>query len=332
MSQVSPSVENLPAIGYRVSKQEKKDKIYQKESHIHKQGPLSDAKAAAHKLTNDIMAYFPKGFAGSKNSDFYEYLSLGMVPYIIGSAMLVALYGAANKKFNPHDAASAGKYAKRMGAGVVLYGLGKWLSKKVAHIGIKASTGIPLDWKLLNRRAELPEAGQDRGFERKQYPGVFDSADFPRKDKTALWGELEHGNIYAFENEVLKKAGYKTKQNDPGQTAWPKIRQVKIRTTALENISKYITAATGVALGFQNAFGSMKLKEPKTILISLKEGAKQLWKGTDRNAITKNYGKALVIASAASTFLTWLIPTIGFKTKPDVMKSKVDTNKEFEVA
>ncbi len=328
----SPSVENLPKIGYYVSKDEKKEKIYQTESHIHKQGPLSGIKVEAHKLSNDILTYFPKGFAGSKNSDFYEYLSLGKVPYLIGSAMLIGLYCLSNGKFNSKDAAAAGKYANRMGAGVVLYGLGKWASQKLTHIGIKLTTGVPLDLKLLNKVNELPENGQEKGVVRTQYPGVLDSADFPRKDKTALYGELEHNDIYYFEDQILKKAGYKTKQNDPGQTAWPKIRQVKVRTTALENFSKYITAATGVALGFQEAFGNIKLKNPKSILTALKEGAKELWKGTDRNAITKNYGKALVIASAASTLLAWLIPTIGFKTKPDTMKSKVDKNKEYEVA
>ncbi len=333
MQQISGlNFDNLPRTGYYVSKEDKKEKIYKTEPHIPKQGPFMDIKAGAHKLTNDIFTYFPKGFAGSKNSNFYEYLSLGMVPYIIGSGMLIGLYAASNKAFNQLDGKAAAKFAKRMGAGVILYGLGKWLSKKIAHLGIYASTGINLDWKLLNKINELPENNQEKGLVRTQYPGVFDSADFPRKDKTAVWGELEHGNIYAYEDIILKKAGYKTKQNAPNQTAWPLIREVKVRTTALENISKYIVAATGVALGFQKAFENIKLLKPKSILTALKNGFKQLWNGQNRNFITKNYGKALLIGSAAATLLTWLIPTAGFKSKPNTMKSKVDTKKEFEVA
>ena len=62
-----PIYESLPKTGYLVSKEEKKEKIYKNESHIHKQGPLSGVKAGAHRLYNDILTYFPKGFAGSKN-------------------------------------------------------------------------------------------------------------------------------------------------------------------------------------------------------------------------------------------------------------------------
>ena len=160
------------------------------------------------------------------------------------------------KDFNLKDRNIASGIAKQVGAGVVLYGIGNWLSKKIAHMGIHASTGINLDWKLLDKVNEFPEIGQEKGQIRTKYPGIFDSADFPRKDKTALWGELEHGNIYAYEDMILKKAGYKDKQNAPNQTAWPLIRQVKVRTTALEIISKYIVAATGVALGSQEAFGN----------------------------------------------------------------------------
>lgn len=333
MQQVqNSSVDSLPKIGYRVSKENKKENIYKSESHIPKQGPFMDIKAGAHKLTNDILTYFPKGFSGSKNSNFYEYLSLGMVPYIIGSGMLIGLYGLANGKFNSFDKGAANKFAKRMGAGVILYGLGKWLSKKIAHLGIFASTGINLDWKLLNKVNELPENGQEKGLVRTQYPGVFDSADFPRKDKTAVWGELEHGNIYAFEDKILKKAGYKKEQNAPNQTAWPLIRAVKVRTTALENISKYIVAATGVALGFQKSFENIELKKPTSILKSLKESFGQLWEGNERNFASKHFGKALLIGSALATLLTWLIPTLEFKSKPNTMVSKVDTKKEFEVA
>ena len=71
----SPSVENLSKVGYLVSNEEKKEKYYKNESHFHKQTLLTGLKADAHQLYNDVFTYFPKGFAGSKNSDFYEYLA-----------------------------------------------------------------------------------------------------------------------------------------------------------------------------------------------------------------------------------------------------------------
>lgn len=338
----SPSVDKLPEKGYYVSNDEKKEKFYQTESHIHKQNALSGLKAGAHKLTNDIFTYFPKGFSGSKNSDFYEFLSLGMVPYLIGSAMLIALYAGAKGKFNPSDAFAASKAAKRMGAGVVLYGIGKWLSQKISRKAIKFSTGVDLDMRYINKVNEIPEPNAEKGIVRTQYPGVFDSVDFYRKDLLAKDSELNHGDIYAYDDKIAKKAGFKNKLNAPNQTMGPKIRELKARTTALEHVSKYIAAATGVALGSQKAFENIKFVNPfknikgiKTSLMSivtaLRDGAVQLWKGSDRNLVTKHFGKALILLSALSAVLTWLIPSIGFKTNPNTMKSSVDNNKEFEV-
>ncbi len=337
----SPSVDSLPRIGYYVSKEEQKQKFYKNESHIHKQGPLSGVKAGAHKFTNDFLTYFPKGFAGSKNSDFYEYLSLGMVPYVVGSAMLIALYGAARGKFNPTDAYAAGKGFRMMTAGVLGYGIGKWASPKLSRTLINASTDNDLDLKYIKKINELPEPGQEKGLVRIQYPGVYDSAEFFRKDLLAKDAELNHGNVYALDDKKAKKAGFKEKLNNPGQLINEKTRKLKIRATALENVSKYIVAATGVALGSQKAFEEMKLNKNnslKNITSNIRgigktivEAGKQLWQGTDRNIVTRNYGKVLIGASAIATLLAWLIPTIGFKTNPNTMKSKVDTNKEYEV-
>lgn len=352
-----PSVDNLPKTGYYVSNEEKKEQFYQNETHIHKQNALSGIKAGAHKLTNDIFTYFPKGFQGSKNSDFYEYLSLGMVPYLVGSAMMYSLYKGANGFFKFSDKAAANAVANKMGAGIVLYGIGKWASKKLSHSLINASTGVNLDMRYLNKVNEVPERGQEKGFVRTQYPGVFDSVNFYRSDLLDKDSELNHGNIYWYNDKIAKKAGFKEQLNAPNQTMGPKIRELKARTTALENVTKYIAAACGVALGAQRTFGDLKLEKVfvneifnfkdivkiksfnlKAFAGNLKgiggafiESFSQLWKGSQRNVITKHYGKALILASAAGALLTWLIPTIGFKTNPNPIKAKVDTKKEHEV-
>lgn len=332
MQQISsPSVENLPKIGYFVNNEEKKEKYYKNESHIPKKDLFLGAKAEVHKLHNDIFTYFPKAFAGSKNSDFYEFLSLGKVPNLIGSATLIALPLAANRFFNAQDAKYAGISGRQAAAGVVLYAIGKWAYQKLARTAINASTSIDLDMKYVNKKNELPEPGQDKGLVRTQYPGVYDSFQFFRSDLLTKDGEMNHGNAYHYDDKVTKKAGFKDKLNASNQTASEKIRGVKARTTALENIGKYVVAATGVLYGFQEAFGNISLKQPRSILTALKDGAAQLWRGTDRNVFTKHFGKAMVIASVAVTALTWLIPTIGFKNKPNTIKTQIDTKKEFEV-
>jgi len=270
-----------------------------------------------------------------------------MVPYLIGSGMMYALYKSANNAFKLTDKTMANSVATKMGAGILFYGLGKMCSRKLSHSLIHASTGVNLDMKYLNRVNELPEPGQDKGLERVQYPGVFDSVTFYRCDLLDKDSEINHDNVYWYYDKVAKRAGYNKPLNNPNQEMGPKLKQLKARTTALENISKYIVAATGVALGSRNAFGELNFAKVfsktnkfnyKAILGNLQgfkdaflKAGKQLWKGSNQNLITKNYGKALVLGSLISTLLTWLVPTIGFKTHASTMNSKVDTTKEYEV-
>ncbi|MBR2068473.1 MAG: hypothetical protein IJ877_01800 [Candidatus Gastranaerophilales bacterium] len=328
----SVNLESIPKNTYVVSKEEKKEKYYKNEPHIHKQGPLTGLKAGAHKFTNDFLTYFPKGFQGSKNSDFYEFLSLGMVPYALGSIVMVLLYGVSNKQLRLGDKPQAIMNIKNVAAGTALYALGRWVTPKLSHTMLHITTGIPLDLKYINKVNELPEPGQEKGLVRTQYPGVYDSVQFYRSDLLSKDADLNHGSIYYHDDKIAKKAGFKDAHDaSTNQIAGPKIRGVKARATALENFAKYITAGTGVAMGFQKAFSEMKMNEPKTWLNTIKEAFLQLWNGTDRNAITKNAGKAMLILSGIGITLSWLIPTIGFKRNPDTMKSTVDTQKDYEV-
>ena len=349
MSKVnSVNIDSLPKIGYLSSDEEKRQRFYDEETHIHKQGLFEGLRTTAYRLENDIFTYFPKGFRGSKNSDFYEYLSLGMVPYLVGSGVMYGLYKCANNAFKLTDKTMADAVANKMGAGILLYGLGKMYSRKLAHGLIHASTGVNLDMKYLNRVVELPEPGQEIGQRRVQYPGVYDSVTFYRCDLLDKDSEINHNNnTYWYYDKIAKKAGYKKTLNNPNQEIGPKLKELKARTTALENISKYIVAATGVAVGSQKAFGDIKLQKVfsktdkfnykallgniKGIAVKFIEANKQLWKGSNQNFITKNYGKGLLIASVAATLLTWLIPTKAFKKMPETMNSKVNTNKEYEV-
>ncbi len=335
------NIENPVNKGYTVDKEGQKENYYKTESHLYKQDMFSGIKAGAHKLTNDVFTYFPKGFSGSKNFNFYEYLSMGMVPYILGSATLIALSKAANKCFNIQDAKFANDAAKTMGAGVILYGLGKWASKKISRTLINASTGVDLGMTYINKSVEIPENGRKEGIIRTQYPGVYDSIEFYRNDLLKRDAQLNHENIFYYDDKVAKKAGYGDRLNSPEGVTADKIRRLKSRAGALENIGQYIAAATGVALGAQKSFQDLhffkgfNLKAIKGTMFSvvnaLKNGVKQLWAGTDRNIFTKHYGKAMLVATVAATLLDWIIPTIAFKHKPNTMKSKIDDTKECEV-
>ena len=200
----SVNLDSIPKNSYLVSKEEKKEKYYKNESHIHKQGPFTSVKAGAHKLTNDFLTYFPKGFQGSKNSDFYEFLSLGMVPYALGSVMMVLLYGICKKQIPFGDRPAAVLTLKNVAAGTALYAAGKFIAPKLSNTMLHITTGIPLDLKYINKVNELPEPGQEKGVVRTQYPGVYDSVQFYRSDLLSKDAELNHGSIYYHDDKIAK--------------------------------------------------------------------------------------------------------------------------------
>ena len=58
------------------------------------------ARIGYDKFTNALTLYPAKGLKGSKNANFYEFLTMGTVPYVIGSLMLMSVFNSANKFFN----------------------------------------------------------------------------------------------------------------------------------------------------------------------------------------------------------------------------------------
>lgn len=326
-------LDNMPT-GYYLSKREKDEQFCKDESHIYDQTPLADVQVAAHKLSNDVLTYFPKAFQGSKNSDFYEFLSLGLFPYITGGLTMIAAYCFGKKSFNNQDAHQAGMIAKNVAAGAGLYALGKYLSPKLSRTMIHASTTVNLDEYCLKKVNELPEKGQEKGEVRPQYPKWLDSVDFAWFQLKKKQGEMKHDNMYHYADKAVEKMGFKEKLNDSTQIADPAIRKLKTRATAMENITKYVVAATGVLIGWQQAFKDVSFEMPKSLKSfthqltvlpnAVKEGTKQLWKGS-------SWGKGMLIASAALTVLDWLVPSLAFKKRPDTIKTQLDPKKESEV-
>lgn len=83
------------------------------------------------KFTNALTLYPTKGLKGSKNANFYEFLTLGMVPYLVGSGMLMAVFNVANKHFFPNEKVKAQSLGKKMALGVLFYGIMKEISKSL---------------------------------------------------------------------------------------------------------------------------------------------------------------------------------------------------------
>lgn len=54
---------------------------------------------AMDKFTKAFTVYPARGLKGSINSDFYEFLTMGTVPYVIGSLTLMSVFNSGRKIF-----------------------------------------------------------------------------------------------------------------------------------------------------------------------------------------------------------------------------------------
>lgn len=342
----------IPQNTYYVPRHSDGKKLSHSEDVIIKKSPTTGLKVGMHKLKNDVFTYIPKGMKGSVNSNFYEFLSTGMVPYIIGSGTLIALSAGANSFFNTQSKHAAGIKAGNVAAGVVLYGLGKWLGSKALNKLTHKSTGIDLEMPYKKIVTELPETPNGKEMVREEFHRVFESKDFFRNDLLLKDGEAK-GNRYAFYDEITKKMGYPTRLNAPDQVVNEKIKETIVKATVGKSISSYLWAAAGVALAAQESFGTFKLfgknvKLPKdfqgnkalthiknfgvNIGSTFKSAAKELWNGskTGNARGTGIVGKALILGALASTVISWLNVAFSFDSNKARGKSEVDFRKDYE--
>ncbi len=304
------------------------------------------------RLLKDLFVYAPKGLHGSRNSNFHEYLSMGLIPYITGSATLIALFNLANKHFAHQDKLSAGLKGTKMAAGVILYGVGKWLGNKLITKGVKAKTGIDTDMSYKKIVKEFPDYKGDTKLVAVEYHKVFESVDFPRWDLLYKMGEKK-GNRYEYYDKIAKKMGYKEKLNSPDQTTQSKIKETVTKSIAAKSISSFLWAALGVAIGSQEPFGNIlkpaqnlasKTKMQKVgvyiwkFVKALKNSTVNLFKGTIvknagtgkpiKSAAAGVLGKTLIFAAVGSTILGILNATRGFKVKKHNGKPQINYKKE----
>jgi hypothetical protein len=301
---------------------------------IIKKTPVTGVKVAAHKLASGVGPYTKKGLEGSRNSNFYEFLSMGAVPYILGSVATVGTYAA--MRISGNGAAEAKKKAATVAAGVVLYGVGKLLGGKVMNKAVKTGTGIDLDMTYKRTTAELPEGPGQKAKKRNEYHKVFASADFFRKDLLLKKGASE-GNRYSWYDKITKKMGYKDPINAPHQIVDDKIKSTIVKTNAAKSISSYLWAAAGVALGTRDAFGNIGnwakgATKGETVKNAIGHFGRT-FKEAGKDLMSTTAGKAVVGAAALATVLGCANVMRGFKVSKDKLceKPKVDLKKEYEV-
>ncbi|MBQ4114245.1 hypothetical protein IJD34_02440 [bacterium] len=282
---------------------------------------------AAQKTESAFLDYPPKGLRGDVNSNFYQFLTMGIVPYLLGSAMFMVGFNCVNNVLDLFSKKAASNYGKKMALGVVFYGVMKTLSKQLVTVPVKQATGVDVDMPYENVYCLLPtkradEAEPEHVVEQRK---VFDSKEFYRKDK------LDR----SYFDGVAKKLGLGKDLNDSITETNPIIQNIVATAGMAKSISSYFWAAVGVGLAtrpswnhFFEAISNRKrhnFVENKSLFENLGDrcrvigenlvsgtkafgkaftsSCKMMWQGkaNTKSLYQKHWGKVLILAAAAAT-------------------------------
>ena len=298
---------------------------------------------AADKLINAFTVYPAKGMVGSKNANFYEFLTMGTVPYLIGSGMLMAVFNAANKYYSPFQQSAASKVGNKLALGVVFYGIMKNISKSFISKPVKALTGIDIERPYAKVIYELPDDINDTDITSIEHHKVFESVEFPRWD--LLYGDETKGQKRNYRyDKIAKKLGMGDNLKDSDQEVKPRIKEIVVKSTLAKNISSYLWAATGVALAFQKPWeaffnvmtfkfwkGKPFLKTLESFAKNLGKSAKTFWHGEGKG-VEKHAGKSLLGCAVASSVLGVVNAVISSNGLSNVTSNNViNKNKMYVV-
>ncbi len=305
--------------------------------------PYTNLRIGMDKLTNAFTLYPAKGLKGSKNANFYEFLTMGTVPYLIGSATLMAVFNLANKHFSHFDKLQASKIGQKMALGVVFYGLAKNLSKQLISRPVNMLTGVDTDRPYAKVNYELPDNVYDTDITSIEYHKVFESVEFPRWD--LLYGDEAKGQKRNYRyDKIAKKLNMGENLNDSDQETKPRIKKIVVKSNLAKSISSYMWAAAGVALAFQKPweeyFNAMTFKfwKPEEFVRSLKifgnsfvKSAKELYKG-EGHGVAKHAGKILLGLAALSSVLGVVNTVAGVRKSPKQNSDIIKPNEKHVVS
>lgn len=307
---------------------------------------ITRSRIGMDKLTKAFTLYPAKGLAGNKNANFYEFLTMGNVPYLIGSITLMSIFNSANKHFAPFARSKAAKLGNKMALGVILYAALKSISKSFINLPVRMITGIDTELPYAKVNYLLQENPQDySNLTSIEYHKVGESVDFPRWDQ--LYGDPTKGESTNWRyDKIAKKNGLGENLNDSDQEVKPIYKEVLVKSKLAKSISSYLWAATGVALAFQTPWeeyfkvATLKFWKGKDFLHSLKilgksfvNSVKELYKG-DVNSLSKlerHSGKIMLGVAIAST-AAGILNTIHLTKKTHQGTKVINPNKESVVS
>ena len=274
------------------------------------------SRIAFDRFTNALTLYTAKGLKGDKNANFYEFLTLGSIPYIVGSITLMAVCNLANKHFENFATSRASNLGRKMALGVLFYAILKEVSKKFVTTPVKWFTGVDTEVPYAKVIYELPDNVDDTDITSIEYHKAFESKEFPRWDlfyKSEAKGEVRN----EYYDKIAKKLGLGENLKDSDQETKPVIKKIAIKTDTAKMLSSYLWAANGVALAFQepwqeylnvatlNFFKPEKFKHSLKVLgRSAKDSVKEfICGGKSDKFFNKHAGKLLLGAAVLSTIL-----------------------------
>jgi len=278
---------------------------------------------ATDKISNALTLYPAKGLSGNKNFNFYEFLTLGIVPYIAGSLTLIGVFNAANKYYPPPDRKAASVLGKKLALGVIFYGILKGISKSFVTTPVRMLTGVDTEVPYSKVVYRLPDNVNDTDITSFEYHKVFESVDFARWD--LLYNTGQQPNAYY--DKVAKKLGMGEGLKDSDQGVKPRIREIVTRTNIAKSISSYLWAAVGVAFAFQKPWETYvdgRLGSMKVLGQSFRDSLKSFYSGYA--------GKILLGVAAASTVLG-VMNAVKNPNKPSKKEDPViDKGREYVTA
>lgn len=303
------------------------------------------SRIALDKFTKAFTIYPARGLKGSINSDFYEFLTMGTFPYVVGSVTLMSIFNSAAKHFPKFDQKQSYKLGNKMALGVLFYAAAKSISKSFVNSPIKWITGVDTQLPYLKVNHQLPENKDDFDLTSYEYHKVGESVEFTRWD--LLYGDPNNKKqLNKLYDKIAKRNGLGKDLNDSDQAVKPAYREILVKSNLARSISSYLWAATGVAFAFQRPWedyfkvATLNVFKPKNFKHSLHqfkdsfvESAKEFWSPANpKTKLEKYSGKALLAVAAATTILG-VLNAVHISKKPAKVSEKdvIDKNRESVV-
>lgn len=328
--------------GFTSNKEQEPKKLKYAKDTLLENNLKTRATIQADKLTKAFTTYPAKGLKGDRNANFYEFLTMGTVPYLMGSAALMAVFNFANKYFTPFAQSKAGSIGKKMALGVAMYGVAKEASKSLVNIPVKAMTGVDTEMPYAKVVEGFPKFEGDKNTKSIEYHKVFESVEFPRYD--LLYGKTNEDRN-AYYDKVAKKLGLGENLASSDKEVKPRIKDIIVRSNTAKSISSYLWAATGVGLAVQKPWDNFFVSATKgkgfqkvanmgrSFGNNLVKAAKDLWTGgANPTKVQKYAGKALVGAAVAATVIG-VVNTVASARKSAKLEDKnvFDANRKVVV-